>query len=95
MSKRFRKQSHTIYECKYHLIFCPKYRYRVIDGRSAAVCQRVNRKTGQAERRVRNNRDECATRPRSSGDVDTAEVFGGKRDGIFEREVSHPNRAFL
>ena len=26
MSKRFRKQSHTIYECKYHLIFCPKYR---------------------------------------------------------------------
>ena len=30
MSKRFRKQSHTIYECKYHLIFCPKYRYRVL-----------------------------------------------------------------
>ena len=32
MSKRFRKQSHTIYECKYHLIFCPKYRYRVLTG---------------------------------------------------------------
>ena len=30
MSKRFRKQSHTIYECKYHIIFCPKYRYRVL-----------------------------------------------------------------
>jgi putative transposase len=30
MSKRFRKQSHTIYECKYHLIFCPKYRYQVL-----------------------------------------------------------------
>ena len=30
MSKRFRKLSHTIYECKYHLIFCPKYRYRVL-----------------------------------------------------------------
>ena len=30
MSKRFRKQSHTIYECKYHLVFCPKYRYRVL-----------------------------------------------------------------
>lgn len=29
MSKRFRKQSHTLYECKYHLIFCPKYRYRI------------------------------------------------------------------
>jgi putative transposase len=30
MSKRFRKLSHTIYECKYHLVFCPKYRYRIL-----------------------------------------------------------------
>ena len=30
MSKRFRRLSHTIYECKYHWIFCPKYRYRVL-----------------------------------------------------------------
>ncbi len=29
MSKRCRKQSHTLYECKYHLVFCPKYRYRI------------------------------------------------------------------
>ena len=31
MSKRFRKLSHTLYECKYHVIFCPKYRYRVLE----------------------------------------------------------------
>ena len=30
MSKRFRKLSHTLYECKYHLIFCPKYRHRIM-----------------------------------------------------------------
>lgn len=30
MSKRFRKLSHSIYECKYHLVFCPKYRYRIL-----------------------------------------------------------------
>ncbi len=30
MSKRFRRLSHTIYECKYHLIFCPKYRRRIL-----------------------------------------------------------------
>ena len=30
MSKRFRKLSHTIYECKYHLVFCPKYRQRIL-----------------------------------------------------------------
>ena len=30
MSKRFRKLSHTLYECKYHVVFCPKYRYRIL-----------------------------------------------------------------
>ena len=29
MSKRFKKLSHSLYECKYHVVFCPKYRYRV------------------------------------------------------------------
>ncbi len=27
---RFQKLSHTIYECKYHVVICPKYRYRVL-----------------------------------------------------------------
>jgi len=27
---RFKKLSHTIYECKYHIVFCPKYRYRIL-----------------------------------------------------------------
>jgi putative transposase len=26
---RFKKLSHTIYECKYHIVFCPKYRLRI------------------------------------------------------------------
>ena len=30
MKKRFRKLSHTIYECNYHVVFCPKYRYRIL-----------------------------------------------------------------
>ena len=29
MSKRFKKLSHTIYECKYHIVCCPKYRFRI------------------------------------------------------------------
>ena len=32
MSKRFKKLSHTIYECKYHIVFCPKYRFRIFKG---------------------------------------------------------------
>ncbi len=29
MSKQFKKLSHTIYECKYHIVWCPKYRHRI------------------------------------------------------------------
>jgi len=27
---RFRKLSHTVWECKYHVVWIPKYRYRVL-----------------------------------------------------------------
>ena len=29
---RFRKLTHTIYECKYHMVFCPKFRHRIFRG---------------------------------------------------------------
>ena len=28
--RRFKKLSHTIYECKYHIVFCPKYRFKIL-----------------------------------------------------------------
>jgi hypothetical protein len=31
MTQRFKRLSHTIYECKYHVVFCPKYRYRIFN----------------------------------------------------------------
>lgn len=30
---RFKKLSHTIYECKYHVVWIPKYRFRVMEGK--------------------------------------------------------------
>ena len=32
MNKRYRRSSHTVYEVKYHFVFCPKYRYKVMEG---------------------------------------------------------------
>lgn len=32
MPSEFQKLSHSIYQCKYHIVFCPKYRYRVLGG---------------------------------------------------------------
>ena len=31
MSK-YKKLSHVIYQCKYHLVFVPKYRYKILEG---------------------------------------------------------------
>ena len=30
MARRFKKLSHSLYECKYHIVFCPKYRYKIL-----------------------------------------------------------------
>ena len=35
MTPRFEKLSHSLYECKYHIIFCPKYRLRVLKDEGA------------------------------------------------------------
>jgi len=29
MPRQFKRLAHSIYECKYHVVFCPKYRYRI------------------------------------------------------------------
>lgn len=29
---RFQKLAHVTYECKYHLVWCPKYRFRILRG---------------------------------------------------------------
>lgn len=29
---KWKKLSHTIYPCKYHIVWCPKYRYRILKG---------------------------------------------------------------
>jgi len=36
----FKKLSHTIYECKYHIVFCPKYRHRLLKGDIAEYVKR-------------------------------------------------------
>ena len=33
---RFKKLTHTIWWCEYHIVWCPKYRYRVMQGKIKA-----------------------------------------------------------
>lgn len=30
--KDFRRLAHAVWKCKYHIVFCPKYRFRVLKG---------------------------------------------------------------
>jgi putative transposase len=29
---RFRRLTHAVWECKYHVVWCPKYRFRILKG---------------------------------------------------------------
>lgn len=33
MKTKYKKLSHTIWLCTYHIVFCPKYRYHVLEGK--------------------------------------------------------------
>ncbi len=35
MARQFRKLAHSLYECKYHIVFCPKYRYKILQSEVA------------------------------------------------------------
>ena len=42
---RFSKLTHTLWHCQYHIVWTPKYRYRVLEGnigKEVGVCIRVN-----------------------------------------------------
>ena len=30
--KDFKKLAHAVWKCKYHLVWCPKYRFRILEG---------------------------------------------------------------
>ena len=36
MPRQFKRLAHSIYECKYHVVFCPKYRYQILRDEVAA-----------------------------------------------------------
>ena len=40
MKSNLKKLSHTLYECKYHIVFCPKYRHRILKGELGNYCRR-------------------------------------------------------
>jgi len=48
MGNRYRKTSHVIYECKYHICWVPKYRYPILIGRVALRARELIRQIAVA-----------------------------------------------
>lgn len=48
MTERYRKTSHVIYECKYHLCWLPKYRYPILTGKVALRVRELIRQIAAA-----------------------------------------------
>ena len=90
MSKRFRKLSHTLYECKYHVGFCPKYRYPLLKDAVAEEDAATAVSSSAAEVRAGGVGDVCPSLPPPSSLVDCAEVRGVGVDGVVESEVATP-----
>ena len=40
MARQFKKLAHSLYECKYHIVFCPKYRYKILKDEVAKYVER-------------------------------------------------------
>jgi len=38
---KWKKLSYTIYQCKYHIVWCPKYRYRILKGALAEFVEQT------------------------------------------------------
>ena len=39
--RRFKRLSHSVYECKYHVVFSPKYRFKVMKGEIGKSVERL------------------------------------------------------
>jgi len=50
MTRQFKRLAHSLYECKYHAVFCPKYRYPILqDEVMQYVKQQIYQLCGQKE----------------------------------------------
>ena len=50
MTRRLKKLAHSLYECKYHVVFCPKYRYKILQDEVAKyVTQQIYRLSSQKD----------------------------------------------
>ena len=77
--------SHTTWNCKYHIVFAPKYRRRIIYGKIKSEIGKILRML--CERKGgRDHRSRGASRPYTHAGEHTAEIQRIRVYGVLERE---------
>src|SRR4029077_12138013 len=76
--------NHARWECKYHVVFTPKYRKKALFGQIRRHLGTVFREL--AQRKECDRRRTSDARSRAYADIDPAEIFGGGGDRVSEGE---------
>ncbi len=76
--------AHTMWECKYHIVFAPKYRRQVIYGK---LKKDIGKSCGSCvTERDRNNRSRAMPRSCTYASENTAEIERISGNGVSERK---------
>src|ERR1700733_4890843 len=89
MEAEFNHLNHATWECKYHVVFTPKYRKKLLFGK-------IKRHLGQVFHDLA-RRKECRIGeghliPDPYADIDTSQAFGGADHRVYEREDRYGSR---
>jgi putative transposase len=80
--EEYKRGSHTVWDCKYHLVWVTKYRYAVLGGDVGQHCRELMRETARAR-----DHHSCRVdqpRPCASASVDPAEPVSVSRGAVPE-----------
>ena len=69
--QEYKRGSHTVWDCKYHLVWATKYRYQVLGGEVGQRCRELLREIAMSKEMIvyagSINRDHVHSVPRSGG----------------------------
>src|SRR5262249_43817726 len=91
MKRSTENRRHTTWECKYHVVFIPKYRKKSIYGWVRKELGPIIRNLSSAERE-RSGGGAPDGRPYSHAVVDTTEVLGLRGSGVYQGQECHCDR---
>ena len=92
MEAEFNHLNHATWECKYHVVFTPKYRKKLLFGKIKRAFGSGVSRSGATEGVPDRGRTFDAG-SRSHVDIDTSQIFGGTDYRIHEREEFDMDRA--